>query len=167
MRAVLVGLIGKDKLFYDLDAGPSEKDGIVEKENGITVKVDFLSFSSGARGLNKIRSSTFHRFLWDAPRDILGGAWYESFVQKTRPLKDEILEKIKTHSSLGKNRDKLKAKSESVDEFVHKTLDADSYADGCCGEMIQFKNNKYKFLSFDTRKVAWEAMNILREIEDK
>lgn len=166
MRAVLVGLIGPDKLFYDLDAKRGERDGIIEKDNGKTIKVDFMSFSATARGLKKLRSSTFHRFLWDSPSDVLGGAWYDSFIAKTRPIKDEMVEKIETHSSLGEARRSIKQKSESIENFITKTLHNSANSKSCCGEMVQLKRVKYNFLSPETRKIAWKAMNIMREIEE-
>ena len=166
MRAVLVGLIGKDKVFYDLDAGRGQKDGILEKENGSTVKFNFLDFAANARNLKKIRSTTFHRFLWDAPRDVLNGAWYESFVAKTRPVKDEMLEKIETHSSLGESRKKIKQKSESIDNFVRTNMYGDGVTKSCCDGVVQLNKSNYKFLSAETRNIAWEAMKITSTIED-
>lgn len=167
MRAVLVGIIGRDKLFYDLDAKLGQKDAIVERENGSTVKTDLLSFAASARGLSKIRSTRFHRFLWDTPRNTSSGAWYETFVTKERAIKDEMLDKIETHSAVGENRKKIRNKSDRANAFISRQIDGNMLASSCCNEMIKSNVNKYIFNTSADRKIAWEAMKMLRFMEEK
>lgn len=167
MKAVLVGVVGRDKLFYDLDAKPGEKDGIIERENGSTVKIDLLSFAASARGLSKIRSTRFHRFLWDTPRSTSSGSWYETFVTKQRGIKDEILDNIETHSAIGENRKKIRNKSDRAIAFISRQIDSNMLASSCCNEMIKSNVNKYIFNTSADRKIAWEAMKMLRFVDEQ
>lgn len=166
MKAVLVGTIGSDKVFYDIDAGPEDRDGAIEREDGSVVPVNFMSFASTARGLNKIRSSPFHRFLWDSPRDTSSGSWYETFITKEKPVNEKMLEKSEVHSSIGNARKNIKSKSDRAKLFISRQIDAHMLASSCCDEMIKFDVNKYSFDTSDERKTAWAAAKMLNNLEE-
>jgi hypothetical protein len=167
MRAVLVGSIHGDKLFYVLDAGPDGDDGVVEKQDGGTVSVDFFAFTSKVSGLTKMRSSRFHRTLWDSPHSVTSGKWYETFITKTIDIDKTMLEGIKIYTSLGRNARNIKSKSDAVESFLNKQLRNLQLSNSCCGEMVQSDIGNLSFKTLSDKNKAWTAMRILKQIEEK
>jgi hypothetical protein len=165
MKAVLVGGVGSDKLYYVIDADKTEKDGIIEKPNGNTVKVNFMDFVSSCMGLRKIRTSRFHRSLWDMPKSPTSGSWYETFVTKTKPVNEKTLDGAVVLSSVGKNREKIKKKNDSISSFLQTKSEEASLSIGCCGEMIKFDTKDYVFKTQAERKQAWDAIVLMRRLE--
>lgn len=166
MRAVLVAISAGNRVYYDLDSRPGEKDAIVEKADGTTIPVDLLSLANSSRSFTKLRSSPLQRFLWDAPKDESSGAWYETFVEKTRPVKDSLIESMPVHSALGKNKKKIEKSKTSVKSFISRTIDKEMLTKSCCGEMIKLDVNTYNFKTIEDRAFAWEAMKIMRQLEE-
>lgn len=167
MKSVIVGLINDSRVYYDLEAQPGEKDAIIERPDGTSVRADIIQISSTARGFRKLRTTPFQRFLWDAPKNPTSGAWYETFITKTRPVKDSMLESMPVNSSLGKNKKKIDKTTRSVKSFIDSTIEEHMLTKSCCDEMIKLNTNVYKFKTVEERDFAWKAMNLLREIEEK
>lgn len=166
MKAVLVGTVGTDKLYYILDAEPGAEDGALEREDGTVVKVDIISFTSATRSLKKIRTSAFHRKLWDAPRSMSSGSWYETFIAKSKEIDDKMLEGVPTYSALGKDRKKLeKIKKKSLD-FSTDGLSNQILSKSANGPVVKFDKPNYVYATQQERKEAWLAMCLLREIEE-
>jgi len=163
MKAVLVGGIGSDRLYYILDADPTEKDGIVERPNGKTVNVDFMDFVSSCRNLRKIRTSRFHRMLWDAPQNPTKGSWYETFIIKSKKINEKTLDGAVVLSSVGENRKKIKSKNDSAIGFIQTK----SINHACCDEMLKFDNKDYVFKTESERKQAWDAIIVMRHLEEQ
>jgi hypothetical protein len=165
MKAVLVGGIGSDKLYYVIDADTKEKDGVLEKSDGKTVNVDFMGFVSSCRGLRKIRTSRFHRSLWDSPKNPTKGSWYETFVSKTKPVNEKSLDGAVVVTSIGSNKKKIKAKNDAVTRFMQTKTAENSRGHGCFDEMVKFDNKDYVFKTEAERKQAWSAIAIMRQLE--
>lgn len=166
MRAVLVAISAGNRVYYDIDSKPGERDAIVEKPDGTTFTVDLLSLSNSSRSFTKLRSSPFQRFLWDAPKDPSSGAWYETFIEKTRPIKDSLIESMPVHSALGKNKKKIDKTKRSAKSFIAETIDREMLTKSCCDEMIKLDVNAYSFKTAEDRAFAWEAMKIMRQLEE-
>jgi hypothetical protein len=166
VKAVLVGTVSSDKLYYVLDAGPSDKDGAVVKADGKIIYVDFMSFVHSSKTIRKIRTSRFHRSLWDAPKNPTSGSWYETFILKTKEVNEASLGGAIIQTSLGNAKKKLDSKSAAIHEFLTtKSLEA-TRSKPCCGEMVKFDSKGYFFSTEEERKQAWEAMKIMRQLED-
>lgn len=165
MKAVLVGAIHEDKLYYVIDAGPGEKDGIVEKPNGSSVKVNFISLTSKVSGLKKFRTTRFHRFLWDKPADVINGSWYKTFITKEREVQESSLEKATILTSVGKAKKILQSKNEKVLMFTKSIDNKSDDASLCCGEMVKSINSDYSFSTLKDRSNAWVAIKIMRQME--
>jgi len=174
MRAILVGKVEEDNLYYDIDASEDEKDAILVRPDGSMVEVDLFDFANSCGGLLKIRTSRFHRFLW-------GGAskrgWNEVFMDKTKPVNEQMIEGLDIYQSLGKNKKKLDIVNKKVSGFK-KTINKKEKkkdkveniktksAQPCCDdEMVKFDISDLAFKSAQARKEAWTAMILLRQLE--
>lgn len=166
MKAVLVGTVGDDKLYYILDAAAGEKDGALEREDGSVVKVDLIPFTATARSLKKIRTSSFHRKLWDAPRNIASGSWYETFVAKSKEVDEKMLDGVPTYSALGKDRKKTEKIDKKSLEFLNNGLAGEILSKSANSAVVKFDKPKRVFNTKQERKDAWLAMHLLRKIEE-
>lgn len=168
MKAVLVGLNGDSKLYYDLDASASDPDGVVEKPNGDTYKVDFFSYVASSLGLKKLMTTSFHRRLWDEPTKQNERAWVEMFVDKTRKPTDKMLDDLDILSTLGRNKSKMKTKSDAVSSFIRTKTLSGIETKSCCGdEQHQERHKQMTFSSTIHRREAWLAMILLRDLESE
>ena len=176
MRAVLVGKVGEDNLYYDIDAKEEQKDAILVRPDNSMVKVDLFDFANSCGGLFKIRTSKFHKFLWSGSSNK---NWGEIFMNKTKPINEKLLDGLDIYQSLGKNKKKLDTVSKKVSEFK-KTLNKKKKkeikpdnkiktksAQPCCdNEMVKFDMPNLVFGSERARKEAWTAMALLRQLEE-
>jgi hypothetical protein len=119
MKAVLVGTHEGNRVYYDFDAPPGSRDGVIVREDGSTVKIYIISWSAKVKGLNQIRNTPFHRFFWDAPKIPTKGKWFEMFVKKSINVDKEILGKLKIESSLGRAKKKIEKKNLQVKKFMN------------------------------------------------
>lgn len=165
MKAVLVGGVGSDRLYYLIDSDDQDKDGILEKANGQTINLNFMDFVSSCRGLRKIRTSRFHRSLWDAPVNPTRGSWYETFITKTKPINEKTLDGAVVVSSLGSGKRKSKSISSSIEHHLHIKGMQDAATNGCCSEVVKFGIKDYVFKTETERKQAWDAVVLMRKIE--
>lgn len=167
MKAVLAGSAGVDRLYYIIDAGTGEKDGVIVRPDGTSVRVFFFSFSAKALSVKKNRSSRFLRFLWDAPKNPTAGSWFETFIAKTKPISKQMLDGVNVVSQIGTNSKKLKTKSDKIESFLKSKTINNQVQIGCCGGMVKSDRENYSFKSLQQRQDAWIAMNLLRHIEDE
>ena len=119
MKAVLVGTYDGNKVYYDVEAKAGEKDGVIVRPDGSSVKIYFFSWASRAQGLVKIRNTKFHRSLWDAPKNPTKGKWYETFIKKDSEIEKEALESIATLSTVGETKAKLEKKNARAIDFIN------------------------------------------------
>lgn len=167
MKTLLVGLLNESRVYYDLTAKAGEKDAIIEKPDGTSMRADIIHLSSTARNFRKLRSTPFQRFLWDSPRNATSGAWYETFVEKTRPVKDSLLGKMPAKSAVGKKKKKIDKTNRAVKSFLDANIEKNMLTKSCCDEMVKLNVNIYAFKTAEERDFAWKAMNLLREIEEQ
>ena len=165
MRAALVALLGDSRVYYDMDAKRGQKDAAVEKVDGSVIKMDLMHLSSTARNFTKLRNTAFQRFVWDSPKDSLSGAWYETFVEKTRPINDSLIDSMPLHSALGKNKKKIDRTEKSVKSFRLDEMARRMLSNSCCGEVVQLNVNDYAFKSLEERDFAWLSVKTMRSIE--
>jgi hypothetical protein len=134
MRAVLVATRGADRVFYDLDSKPGSKDGFVVRPDGSSVPVNLISWAAKASGVNMIRDSKFHRFLWDAPQDVGSGRWFETFIKRSMPVDPKMLEDVNISSSLDADKEQpQKSKAVKI-----KSVD-----NGTFTKVIDYRGGKY------------------------
>jgi hypothetical protein len=165
MKAALVGVSGGDRLYYIVDAEPGEKDGVIERDDGSTVMVNFMSYALKARNLNKMMTTRFHELLWGGPSESNKEIWEQVFVEKSQEIPKEALEGVTVHTSLGKKRKAISQKNEDAQRFI-KSLSNISVK-SCCGEQMvkSIEHKSMRFSSSSERKDAWTAMVILKQIE--
>jgi len=165
MKAVLVGAIHNDKLYYVIDAGPGDNDAVVERPNGKIVKGNFAAIVSKASGLKKFRTTRFHRLLWDKPLNPTNSAWYKTFVTKERDIPEKSLEEATIVSALGTSKAKIKAKDARAGLFLSGIDTKELVEKQCCGQMVKSDGIVYTFDTRQQRDEAWVAMQIMRELE--
>lgn len=166
MRAILVGKVEEDNLYYDIDASEDEKDAILVRPDGSMVEVDLFDFANSCGGLLKIRTSRFHKFLW-------GGAskrgWNEVFMDKTKPVNEQMIEGLDIYQSLGKNKKKLDIVNKKVSGFK-KTINKKEKKKGkveniktksaqpCCDdEMVKFDISDLAFKKCTSQKRSMDS----------
>jgi len=180
MRAVLVAAVEDDKIYYDLDAVGNQKDGILVRPDQSMVKIDLIDFSNSCGGLLKIRTSKFHKFLWDGASGKKYETWKKTFFNKEKPVNESLLENVEIYESLGENKKKMQKTDEKAKTFK-KTIDKKSKssslkgseskiktksAQPCCDdEMVKFDVGNLTFPDAQSRKQAWTAMILLRQLE--
>jgi len=178
MLAILVGRVEDDKLYYILDASESEKDAVLVRPDDSIVKVDLFDFCNSCGGLLKIRTSKFHKFLWDGFSSKKSEVWRETFIEKSREVNEKLLDGLEIYSALGKNKKKIDTATKKAKQFK-KTIDTQkpskiktkSLNQGppqpCCNdEMVKFDISNLVFESEQARKEAWTAMVLLRQLEE-
>jgi len=172
MRAILVGKVEDDNLYYDIDASAEEKDAILVRPDSSMVKVDLFDFANSCGGLLKIKTSRFHKFLWTGASRK---GWDQIFLDKTKPIYESMIDGLDIYQSLGKNKKKLDTVNKKVSRFK-KTVNKKKNqkiekiktksAQPCCDdEMVKFDVSNLAFKSAQARKEAWTAMILLRQIE--
>lgn len=167
MKSVIVGLLNDSRVYYDIEAKPGDKDAIIERPDGSSMRADIIHLSSTARGFRKLRTTPLQRFLWDAPKNPTSGAWYETFITKTRPISDSMLGKIPANSSVGKNKKKIDKTQRAAKSFISDNIEQHMLTKSCCDGMVKLDTSIYKFKTAEERDFAWKAMSLLREIEEQ
>ena len=123
MKAILAGTVGgEQKLYYVIDSKSKTNDGVLS--DGKTQKVvNFWKTASKLTGLKPIKSSNFHKFLWDnelPDGDNDEDRWNRVFINKTQKIPEVLLSGVPIVSDVLKS----KMKSKSIDNrvFEFKTL---------------------------------------------
>lgn len=167
MKAVLVGGVESDKLYYIIDSGPGEFDGAIERVDGSVVKFDFFSFVTKSKTIRKIRTTRFHRYLWNEPRGVAAKNWSKVFISKNQEISEKMQEGIEAQivTALGKNRKKIEKKNETVDKFIKALSSAErKETTACCGKVVQSDRPNTSFRSELQRKQAWVGRIVLNDI---
>lgn len=170
MKAVFVGTARTGKLYYILDAAKSEDDGAVVTDDGRVISVDFFSFVNKSRNLKKLRTTSFHRKLWDEPQESHAESWYQTFIEKSRPVNESLLKDVEVVGSLGKKARKIQQKNAIATSFRKQLNDKsnDLSTKSCCDdENAEYNNKSLYFSSKISRREAWLALYVLREVEEK
>lgn len=123
MKAILVGTVGgEQKLYYVIDSKSKTNDGVLSDGKKQKV-VNFWKTASRLTGLKPIKSSNFHKFLWDnefPDGDNDEDRWTRVFINKTQKIPEVLLSGVPIVSDVLKS----KMKSKSIDNrvFEFKTL---------------------------------------------
>jgi len=122
MKAILVGTMGDEhKLYYVIDSSSEKMDGVLS--DGINPKlVNFWKTAVRLNGLTLIKSSNFHKFLWDNEysEDEDQDRWKRIFVTKTQKIPEDLLSGVTIVNDVLKSKMKSKSINQRVHEF--KTL---------------------------------------------
>jgi hypothetical protein len=127
MAAVLVGTVGDKKLYYVVDSKDPSNDGIIEDADGSTHPIPFFSYIGKTTGIRPLRSSEFHKFLWDEPSENDKRKWMEIFIQKIDEPDKMMLDGVALQDSTGNAR-KKKTKTEiKANAFIHNNRITNSH----------------------------------------
>ena len=119
MKAVFVGTIDSEKKFYYIiDAKNKESDGVVS--DGETSKVvNFWKTASKSNTLKPIKSTNFHKFLWDNedPEGPDEDRWNRVFENKTQKISEHMFSGVQIVSDVLKSKIKAKSINYRISEF--------------------------------------------------
>jgi len=120
MKAVLVATVSAEKkLYYIVDSNSKNQDGVLVDEKGSKV-VNFWKTATKLNGLKPIKSSNFHKYLWDNDVDDLEAnedRWKRIFVNKTQKIPENLLSGIPIVTDVLKSKIKSKSIDKRVFEF--------------------------------------------------
>lgn len=119
MKAIFVGTIDAEKKFYYVvDAKSKDSDGVIS--DGETSKVvNFWKTASKSNTLKPIKSTNFHKFLWDGehPDGEDEDRWKRVFVNKTQKVSEHMLSGVQIVSDVLKSKMKAKSVNYRISEF--------------------------------------------------
>lgn len=120
MKAILVATVSGDKkLYYVVDSDSSNRDGVLSDEKGTKV-VNFWKTATKLNGLKPIKSSNFHKYLWDnesSDVDADEDRWRRVFVSKTQKVPESLLSGVPIVTDVLKSKMKSKSVDRRVFEF--------------------------------------------------
>lgn len=120
MKAILVATISEEKkLYYIVDSSSKDRDGVLSDEKGGKV-VNFWKTATKLNGLKPIKSSNFHKYLWDnesADPDADEDRWKRIFVNKTQKVPETLLSGVQIVTDVLKSKMKSKSIDRRVFEF--------------------------------------------------
>jgi hypothetical protein len=119
MGAVLVATAGDKKIYYVIDSKDPLKDGIIEDTDGKTHEVPFFSYIGKTTNIRPMRSTNFHKFLWDEPSENNKKKWMETFILKIDDPDKNELEGVAVQESTGQARKKKTNIDRKVSAFVN------------------------------------------------
>lgn len=123
MKAVLVGGVEDEKLYYVIDSKGSSKDGALVNEDGRVLMIRFFSWVSQNPAIRKIRNTKFHRFLWDSPIDPSTGKWFDVFIEKSTEIDKSMLEGVVIATDIKPSQKIIKKKIDSVGKSMSTKKD--------------------------------------------
>jgi len=118
MKAVLVGGIQDDKIYYIIDAKGTSNDGAIISPEGEVIMFRFFSWVSKNPGVRKIRNTKFHRLLWDNPSDSAKSKWFDVFMQKTQEIDKSMLADVIVKTDLSPSGKAFKKKNDQIKRFL-------------------------------------------------
>lgn len=136
MAAVLVATAGEKKIYYVVDAKDSKKDGIVEDTDGSTIEVPFFSYIGKITGIKPLRSSAFHKLLWNEPSEKDRQKWMEIFIQKLDMPDKNLMEGVVLQESTGNARKKKTKTEGQVKAFIDNNRITNSHGLSFSTKMI-------------------------------
>jgi|GEM_PF-1938027 len=118
MRAVLIGQVRKNPVYYDLD-GKETDAFVVDKENNV-VPVNVISLI-GKGLIEPINDSDFTDFFWNGSKES-SKRWENIFIHRVQDVPDKLLRGVQMLTTPPKKKNP--ARSKAVEE---KALRADAY----------------------------------------
>ena len=119
MKAILVGTMGDEhKLYYVIDSSSGKMDGVLSDGKNPKL-VNFWKTTVRLNGLALIKSSSFHKFLWDNEylEDQDEDRWKRIFVTKTQKIPEDLLSGVTIVNDVLKSNIKSKSINQRVYEF--------------------------------------------------
>lgn len=120
MKAILVATINEEKkLYYIVDSTSKDRDGVLSDDKGGKV-VNFWKTATKLNGLKPIKSSNFHKYLWDNKSDDQDAdedRWKRVFVNKTQKIPENLLSGVPIVADVLKSKMKSKSVDKRVFEF--------------------------------------------------
>lgn len=120
MKAILVATINEEKkLYYIVDSTSKDKDGVLSDDRGGKV-VNFWKTAAKLNGLKPIKSSNFHKYLWDNESDDQDAdedRWKRVFINKTQKIPENLLSGVPIVADVLKSKMKSKSVNKRVFEF--------------------------------------------------
>lgn len=151
MKAVLIGTVEDARLYLIVDAGRGEKNGALVRQDDSVVMVDAISFSTKARNISQIRTTRFHRFFWDAPKNVTSGKWYEIFIARSKQIDKKMLDGVRVVTTLGKPAKKISSVNSRAKKFTNSSKGK---------KMVKSKGIE---MNGSQQKMAWAAIQMLHE----
>lgn len=100
-RGILVATKDDDKIYYFLDpVGQQKQDGAIVSPDGSVEFIDFSSYMLSEPFLSEYRYSDFHKFLWGRHSGEDLERWQRTFIYKTQPINEAMLEGVKIETSI-------------------------------------------------------------------
>jgi hypothetical protein len=118
-RLVLVGYTDAGKLFYNVDATPTDKNAMFVDGMDNETPVDLVSFISINPDIREITTTPFHKFLWGAGEANETDRWNRTFVTRTQPIDEGLLKNIEIKK---KPKKRLVASSKNNQIMAFKSL---------------------------------------------
>ena len=119
MKAVFVGTIDSNNLYYVLDSQNEDTDGVIV-ENGKPKVVSFWQTVITAQNVKKASGTPFLDFLWNAPSPEDEEGWHQIFLDKVMPIDEKLLNGSNVRTDIMGAKTKTKSIAERADSF--KTL---------------------------------------------
>lgn len=120
MKAILVATVsGEQKLYYVVDADSKNRDGVLSTDKGGKV-VNFWKTATKLNSLKPIKSSSFHKYLWDNESNDANSdedRWKRIFVDKTQKIPESLLSGVPIVTDVLKSKMKSKSINRRVFEF--------------------------------------------------
>ena len=118
-RLIFVGNTSEGKLFYNVDANPTEKNAMFVDSADTETPVDLVSFISSNPDINEIRSTPFHKFLWDGADGQMAERWKRVFMNRTQPVDESLIKDVEVKK---KPKKRLVAQSKNNQIMAFKSL---------------------------------------------
>jgi hypothetical protein len=119
MKAVFVGIIDSNNLYYVLDSRDPNTDGVIV-EGGKPKVISFWQTVLAAQNVKKASGNAFLDLLWKTPKKEDEDGWHQIFIDKALPIDEKLLEGSSIRTDIMNSKIKAKSVSERVDTF--KTL---------------------------------------------
>lgn len=117
MKAVFVATLGGEKkLYYVVDSDSQNSDGVVDNE-GKPKLVNFWKTVANSTDISPIKSTNFHKFLWDGAESEDRDSWVRIFINKTQSVERSMLAGIAINNDVMKSSIKKKSINNRAMDF--------------------------------------------------
>ena len=118
-RLVFVGHTQEGKLFYNVDANTTEKNALFVDKQEVETPVDLVSFIASNPNMTEVRSTPFHKFLWDGLEGQNADRWQRTFMDRSQPVDESLLKNIEVKK---KPKKRLVATNKNNQVMAFKSL---------------------------------------------
>ena len=93
-RLILIGNTDAGKLYFDVDAAPSDKNSLFVDKDEMENPVDLVEFILNNPNISELRTTPFHEFLWSGMGGSLSDRWKRTFITRTQPVDESLIKNI-------------------------------------------------------------------------